>query len=131
MIGLDTNILVRYITGDDSAQTAAAIKLIDSFSADSPGFISLIAIAELAWVLEDSYRFSKKEIEHVLDILLQTAELVIERSEVVSQALRRFRASNADFADCLIELCGDAAKCEHTFTFDKKAARTAAMRLLG
>lgn len=131
MIGLDTNILVRYIMGDDVAQTAAAVRLIDSFSADSPGFISLIAIAELAWVLEDSYRFSKKEIEHVLEILLQTAELVIERAGVVAQALRRYRASNADFVDCLIELCGNAAKCEHTFTFDKKAARTAGMRLLG
>ena len=130
MIGLDTNILVRYITGDDSGQTATAVKLIDSFSANSPGFISLISIVELAWVLEDSYRFSKKEIEHVLEILLQTAELVIERAEVVAQGLRRYRAGNADFADCLIQLCGDAAKCEHTFTLDKKAARTAGMRLL-
>jgi|ERR1700722_4817410 len=131
MIGLDTNILVRYITGDDSVQTAVAVKLIDSFSADSPGFISLIAIVELAWVLEDSYGFNKKEIEHVLEILSQTAELVTERAEAVARALRRYRASSADFADCLIEICGDAAECEHTFTFDKKAARTAGMRLLG
>ena len=89
MIGLDTNILVRYITGDDSGQTATAVKLIDSFSADSQGFISLIAITELAWVLEDSYRFSKKEIEHVLEILLQTAVFAPAIALAAFEAWRR------------------------------------------
>jgi predicted nucleic-acid-binding protein len=131
MIGLDTSILVRYITQDHPAQTAAAVRLIDSFSADSPGFVSLIAITELAWVLEDSYQFSKNEIENVLEILLRTAELVIEQADIVERALRGYKAGKADFADCLIERCGAAAKCEHTFTFDKKAAKTVGMRLLG
>jgi predicted nucleic-acid-binding protein len=130
MTGLDTNILVRYITQDDPVQTAAAVRLIDSFSVDSPGFISLIAITELAWVLEDFYCFNKDEIEQVLEILLRTAELVIEQAEIVTRALRRYKAGNADFAACLIESCGDAAKCEHIFTFDKKAAKTAGMQLL-
>ena len=71
MIGLDTNIIVRYLTHDDPAQTAAAVKLIDSLSPESPGFLSLVVVAELAWVLEVSYRFRKKEIEEALRILLQ------------------------------------------------------------
>jgi predicted nucleic-acid-binding protein len=129
MIGLDTNIIVRYLTHDDAAQTAAAVRVIDSLSRDSPGFLSLIVVAELVWVLELSYRFKKNEIEHVLDTLLRSQELVIERAEIVAQALRKFSATRADFADCLIERCGHAAECEYTVTFDNKAVATG-MKLL-
>jgi predicted nucleic-acid-binding protein len=131
MIGLDTNIVVRYLTHDDPGQATAAATVMDSLSSDSPGFLSLIVIAELVWVLEDSYRFKKKEIERVLETLLRSKELVLERAEIVSQALRKFSASRADFADCLIERCGQAAECKHTVTFDRNAATAAGMRLLG
>ncbi len=130
MIGLDTNIVVRYLTHDDAAQTAAAVRVIESLSQDSPGFLSLLVIAELVWVLEASYRFKKHEIEQVLDTLLRSKELVIERAEIVAQALRKFSASRADFADCLIERCGHAAECSHTVTFDQNAASAAGMKLL-
>jgi predicted nucleic-acid-binding protein len=130
MIGLDTNIVVRYLTHDEAAQTASAVRLIDSLSQDSPGFLSLIVIVELVWVLEVSYHFKKNEIEHVLDTLLRSKELVIERAEIVWQALRKFSASRADFADCLIERCGHAADCQSTFTFDQNAASAAGMKLL-
>jgi len=129
MIGLDTNIIVRYLTHDDPAQTPRAVKLIDSLSPESPGFLSLVVVAELAWVLEVSYRFRKKEIEEALRILLQSKELVIERAEIVFQALRKFSHSRADFSDCLIERTGHAAECQHTFTFDRSAV-TAGMKLL-
>ena len=130
MIGLDTNIVVRYLTHDDAAQTAAAARVIDSLTSDSPGFLSLIVIAELVWVLEVSYRFKKNEVERVLETLLRSKELVIERAEIVWQALRKFSASRADFADCLIERCGHAAECQYTVTFDQNAASTAGMKLL-
>jgi predicted nucleic-acid-binding protein len=129
MIGLDTNVVVRYLTHDDPAQTTAAIRVLDSLSQDSPGFLSLIVIAELVWVLEGSYRFKKNEIERVLDTLLRSKELVIERAEIVFQSLRKFSASRADFADCLIERCGHAADCQSTVTFDQNAA-SAGMKLL-
>jgi predicted nucleic-acid-binding protein len=63
--------------------------------------------------LEASYRFKKKEIEQVLEILLRSKELVLKGAEIVSQALRKFSASGADFADCLIERCDHAAECKH------------------
>ena len=129
-IGLDTNVIVRYLTHDDLSQTAAAVRLIDSLSSDSPGFLSLIVIAELVWVLEVSYRFKKNEIEHVLETLLRSKELVVERAEIVLQALRKFSASQADFADCLIERSGHAAECQYTVTFDRNAAKGAGMKLL-
>ena len=130
MIGLDTNVVVRYLTHDDAVQTAAAVRLIDSLSSDSPGFLSLIVIVELVWVLELSYRFRKNEIEQVLESLLRSKELVIERAEIVSQALRKFSASRADFTDCLIERSGHAAECQYTVTFDHNAASAAGMKLL-
>jgi predicted nucleic-acid-binding protein len=130
MIGLDTNVVVRYLTHDDAAQTAAAVKVMDALSPDSPGFLSLIVIVELVWVLEVSYRFKKNEMDEVLETLLRSKELVIERAEIVAQALRKFRTSRADFADCLIERCGHAAECQYTVTFDRSAA-AAGMRLIG
>jgi predicted nucleic-acid-binding protein len=131
MTGLDTNVVVRYLTHDDPSQTAAAVREIDSLSSDSPGFLSLIVIAELVWVLEGPYRFKKNEIERVMETLLRSKELVIERAEIVSQALRKFSAGRADFADCLIERCGHAAECKHTVTFDQNAATGTGMRLIG
>jgi predicted nucleic-acid-binding protein len=129
MIGLDTNILVRYVTQDHAAQSAAAVKIMESLSPEAPGFVSLVVIAELVWVLHFSYRFNKHEIEHVVDRLLRSKELVVERAEIVSQALRKFRVCRANFADCLIERCGHAAECQYVLTFDKDAA-AAGMRLL-
>jgi predicted nucleic-acid-binding protein len=130
MIGLDANVVVRYLTQDDAVQTPAAVRVIDSLSADSPGFLSVIVIVELVWVLEVSYRFKKNEIEQVLETLLRSKELVIERAEIVAQALRKFSGSRADFADCLIERSGHAAECQYTVTFDRNAASAAGMRLL-
>ena len=129
MIGLDTNVVVRYLTHDDPAQTAAAVRAMDSLSPDSPGFLSLIVMTELVWVLEVSYRFKKGEIVEVLEALLRSKELIVERAEIVWQALRKFRSTKADFADCLIERLGHAAECGHTITFDRRAA-SAGMKLL-
>jgi len=75
--------------------------------------------------------FQKNEIEQVLENLLRSKELVIERAEVVFQALRKFSASRADFADCLIERCGHAAECQYTVTFDRNAAGATGMKLFG
>jgi predicted nucleic-acid-binding protein len=130
MIGLDTNILVRYLTHDDPAQTVAAMKVMNSLSSESPGFLSLIVIAELVWVLTISYHFRKKEIEQVIETLLRSKETVIERAEIVTQALRAFSSGRADFADYLIERCAHAADCQYTVTFDQKAATVAGMRVL-
>jgi predicted nucleic-acid-binding protein len=130
MIGLDTNVVVRYVAQDDPIQTAAAARMINSLSSEAPAFLSLVVIVELVWVLEVSYRFKKNEIERVLETLLQSKELLVERAEVVWQALRKFSTSRADFSDCLIERCGHAAECQYTVTFDRNAAAAAGMRLL-
>ncbi|MGA2856584.1 MAG: type II toxin-antitoxin system VapC family toxin [Candidatus Sulfotelmatobacter sp.] len=130
MIGLDTNVIVRYLTHDDPAQTAAAVKLLDSLLPDEPGFLSLVVIVELVWVLESFYRAKKNEVTQVLETLLSNDRLVVERSEIVWLALRKFTGGRADFADCLIERSGHGAECQYTATFDRKAATGAGMRLI-
>ncbi|WOF81754.1 type II toxin-antitoxin system VapC family toxin (plasmid) [Pseudomonas sp. FeN3W] len=128
MIGLDTNVLVRYVSQDDPVQSPKATDLIESLTDGEPGFIAMVSVVELVWVLQSCYQATKSEIVDMLETLLRTKELVVERAEVVWQALRRFSDSKADFADCLIERCAHAAECEYTITFDSKAAKTAGMR---
>ncbi|MBB6287812.1 MULTISPECIES: PIN domain-containing protein [unclassified Pseudomonas] len=131
MIGLDTNVLVRYVTQDDPVQSPKASELIESLTTLSPGFVSLVSVVELVWVLQSCYQSAKNDIVVVLETLLRTRELTIEHAEVIWQALRRFTANNADFADCLIERCAHAAGCEYTATFDLNAAKAAGMKRLG
>jgi predicted nucleic-acid-binding protein len=130
MIGLDTNVLVRYVAQDDVKQSAKATKLIESLTPSSQGFIAVVSVVELVWVLQSCYNSAKSEIIVVLETLLRTRELTVENSEIVWQALRRYSQANSDFADCLIERSAHAAGCEHTVTFDSKAAKTAGMQRL-
>jgi predicted nucleic-acid-binding protein len=129
MIGLDTNIVVRYLTHDDPAQTGKAIDLFASLSGDAPGFLSLIALVESVWVLERSYGFKKEEIVQVVETFLRGREVIVERAELVSQALRGFNSTGVNFSDCLIERCGHAAECDYTATFDRRATAVG-MRLI-
>jgi predicted nucleic-acid-binding protein len=130
MIGLDTNVLVRYIMQDDAKQSAKANNLIESLSADKPGFIPLIAIVELVWVLESCFHLTRDQLVQTLDALLHTKELVVDRADQMMKALRVFKAGTADFADCLIERGASSAGCSQTMTFDIAAAKTAGMTLI-
>ena len=131
MIGLDTNVLVRYVTQDDPVQSPKASALIESLTTLSPGFVSLVSVVELVWVLQSCYQCLKQEVVTVLETLLRTREITLEHAETIWQALRRFSANKADFADCLIERCGHAAGCEYTATFDIEAAKAPGMKRLG
>ena len=130
MIGLDTNVVVRYIAQDDIAQSAKATKLIESLSAEAPGFITLVSIVELVWVMQGCYKATKEECIAILQTLLRTREILIENAEVILMSLNQYSTSNADFADCLIERSAYYAKCTCTMTFDSNAAKTAAMQLI-
>ena len=131
MIGLDTNVLVRYITQDDPAQCKAAAHLLEkTCSEESPGHINLIVLCELVWVLEDVYAYSKAQIAGTLEHLLRSRELRVQSSERAWAAWRGYRAGRADFADVLIAAINDAEGCSVTYTFDKKASAAAGFKLL-
>ena len=130
MIGLDTNVLVRYIMQDDAKQSPKATKLIESLTTDAPGFVSLVSIVELGWVLSSAYGLTRQQVTQALELLLRTKEVVIDHADQVLKALRVFKASSVDFADCLIERSAASAGCDRTMTFDVGAAKTAGMTLI-
>jgi predicted nucleic-acid-binding protein len=130
MIGLDTNILLRFYLKDDPDQSAGAAALIQSFSAQEPGHISLVTLAELIWVMDRIYRKPKNAISALVRGLLESKQVVLENHNAVIQALRSFDSSNADFSDCLIERLCASAGCSQTMTFDVGAAKSAGMVLL-
>jgi predicted nucleic-acid-binding protein len=130
MTGLDTNILVRFFAQDDPSQNRRADKLLQSLTPEEPGFVSLVLLAELVWVLRSQYRLNKAQLIECLERLLNSPELVVENHAAVTQSLRRFATTNADLADCLIEGCSRLAGCGRTVTFDVSAAKTAGMILL-
>jgi predicted nucleic-acid-binding protein len=130
MIGLDTNVLVRYIMQDDARQSLRATKLVESLTVEEPGFVSLVSVVELGWVLSSSYDLDREQVAQALELLLRTKTVVIDRADEVMKALRVFKASSADFADCLIERTAAGAGCGRTMTFDVGAAKSAGMTLI-
>jgi len=130
MIGLDTNVLVRYIMQDDAEQSLLATRLVESLSATAPGYVPLVSVVELAWVLSSAYELDRAQLVEAFEALLRTKEIVVDRAETVWKALRVFQSANADFADCLIERSASAAGCERTMTFDRGAAKGCGMTLV-
>lgn len=130
MIGLDTNVLVRYIMQDDPQQSPRASTLIESLDSNQPGYITLVSIVELYWVLTSSYELTGEQVTQALEAILRTKQLVVERADQVIRALRVFAEGKADFADCLIERSAAGAGCTHTMTFDVGASRHAGMKLI-
>lgn len=131
MIGLDTNVLVRYIMQDDPKQSPLATGLVESLSADAPGFVTQVSVVELYWVLWSAYGLDRAQRGSAIDGLLRSKEIIVESAEVVWKALRVFQAGNADFADCLIERAAANAGCTRTMTFDRGAAKACGMQLVG
>ena len=130
MIGLDTNVLVRYIMQDDAKQASKATNLLESLTNEEPGFVSLVSVVELGWVFSSCYDLDRQQVAQALELLLRTKTVVIDRADEVIKALRVFKASSADFADCLIERTSASAGCIKTMTFDVGAAKAAGMTLL-
>ena len=130
MTGLDTNVLVRYIAQDDAGQSPKATKLIESLTVDAPGFVSLVSVVELFWVLSSCYGLTREQLTQALELLLRTKEVVVDRADQVLKALRVYKAGSADFADCLIERTAAGAGCDRIMTFDIGAAKTAGMTLI-
>jgi predicted nucleic-acid-binding protein len=131
VIGLDTNIIVRYLAQDDKAQSPTATRLMERLTPEDPGFVGGVVLAEISWVLSRAYKTPRDEMADAIESLLRSAELVIENAEAAYRALGRFRASGSvDYADALIAEAAALAGARETVTFDKDAAADGGMRLL-
>lgn len=130
MIGLDTNVLVRYIVQDDPKNSPKANKLIESLDGDNPGYVTMVSVNELYWVLTSCYELTGEQVGQALEAILRTKPFLVERADQVMRALRVFGKGKADFADCLIERSASGAGCTQTMTFDVGASKHAGMTLI-
>lgn len=129
MIGLDTNVLVRYIAQDDVDQAARATRLIESLDTENRGFVSLVALVELHWVLRRAYKVSRDDSANIVRQLLAAKELLVQEPDAVRRALSR-TTGDADFSDALIYELGEQEGCAHTATFDERATQMPGMQLV-
>ena len=131
MIGLDTNVLVRYLVRDDPSQTTVATGLIESrCTADDPGRVTLVVLCELVWVLDRGYGYARSAIAEVLRRILSASDLQAEQPDLAWQALNLYERDKADFADYVIGLCNRQSQVDVTYTFDRRAAGSDLFKVL-
>jgi predicted nucleic-acid-binding protein len=120
MVGLDTNVLVRYITQDDPRQAKATERAIEkAVGGGAKVLVQPIVLCELVWVLESAYGFGKTEIVAVIEQVMRTAQFEIAEKDVAWKALEDFSGGAADFSDYLISRANERAGAETTLTFDR------------
>jgi predicted nucleic-acid-binding protein len=130
VIGLDTNVLLRYILKDDPINTPKARAVFRSLTPQEPGWIGIGTLFEMIWELTKSKNLGREAVSKALTEFLLLDSIVVEQDSVVETALLRFNTTNADFADCVIAASAKAAGCSKTLTFDRIAARDAGMELI-
>ena len=124
MIGLDTNILLRYLVLDDPAQSARATEIIERrLTEQNPGFVSLVTILEIVWVLGSLYKRTRREIAHHIEMILAADTLEVQNAQEVYQAVVALRSGTGAFEDALIGGLGTWRGCSATLTFDQSAAK--------
>ena len=124
MIGLDSNILVRYFTQDDPVQASLATEVIERrLSEAEPGFISVVVMAETVWVLGRHYHFGGEQIANTVEIVLRTDALLVENAPEVFIALAALRRGRGELADALIGALCNTAGCSRVLSFDRGALR--------
>ena len=131
MHGLDTNVLVRYLTQDDPVQSRKATEIVERrLAAERPGFVSLVTMVETVWVLASVYGLSDKQLASTVERMLQADTLIVQNEQQVFTAMVALRRGWGAFADALIGALGAWAGCESTLTFDKKAGRLAGFEVV-
>lgn len=124
MIGLDSNLLIRYLTQDDPTQSRkAALAIEQAIDAGEALYLNHILLCEIGWVLSRAYGYPSDRLADAIESLLSAAQFEFESKDLLWQALAFSRSSGVDFADCLIAAKNAAAGCSRTLTFDKRASR--------
>jgi predicted nucleic-acid-binding protein len=122
VIGLDTNVVLRYLLQDDPEQTRQANEIVDGLLNErEPGYLSLACVLEIVWVLRSLLRQSAVEIAVHLEHLLATDSLVIQNEQQVFEAAFALKRGMGEFEDALIGALNAWAGCENTLTFDRRA----------
>jgi predicted nucleic-acid-binding protein len=127
LIGVDTNILVRFVVADDPVQAEEATRFLEQrCSPERPAFVNRVVVAETVWVLERAYRYRREQVVDVLTGLLATSSIVVEDAADVARAVELYR-QGAGFTDALVGVSNARQGCASTATFDRKAKRFASI----
>ena len=130
-IALDTNVLVRFLTQDDTEQFEIAQDIINNCSAKQPAFICREVLVELVWVLERSYKYSRNEITAAVMGLISAAELHVETAQDVAEILPLYQNEGFGFSDLMIRQAAIRNGGHDLQTFDRQAAKLAGVTLIG
>ena len=123
MIGFDTNVLLRYLVQDDPKQSSRATEIIERLTEQEPGFVSLVTILEVVWVLKSLFKRSRQEIANDVEMLLAADTLEVQNEQEVYLAVVSLRNGIGTFEDALIGSLGTWRGCSATLTFDEDAAK--------
>lgn len=130
MIGLDTNVLVRYLAQDDPVQSPRAADIIErQLTGQNPGFVSLVTLVETVWVLDRVYSLTAPRIAAAVEHILEADTLVVQNEQDVFTAMVALKEGRSRFSDALIAALGQTAGCSYTLTFDRKALRIPGFKL--
>lgn len=125
MIGIDTNILVRYLTQDDIDQAQVVDQIFNTYATSSNSiFVNNIVICELIWVLERGYKYTKEIVTKAIKQILSTEEFAFENQDLLWLALNQYSQNKLDFSDALIGELNKASGCSKTLTFDQNAVKS-------
>lgn len=125
MIGLDTNVLVRYILDDDPVWSPIATDFIDTkLSPQRPGYINPITLVELVWTIRRLPQFDREKLAFLIENLLLADTIVVGEAAAVSRALAAYKSGSAGFADYLIAELNEAAGASSTVTIDRQAGKS-------
>jgi predicted nucleic-acid-binding protein len=129
MTGLDTNVLIRYLTQDDVAQATRASQVIDRADAGAL-FVSAVVLCEIVWVLDTSYGYAREQIAQAIERILMTAQFSFQEKGLLWLALADYQRGKGDFADHVIGRTARAAGAEHTLSFDRALKGSDLFRVL-
>jgi len=130
MVGLDTNIVVRFVMQDDARQAVVANRIFnEEISPVSKGYIASIVLCEAVWVLVRSFKLNRRNIATAVETLLQASSLEIEHRQCAWDALRDFKNNSADYSDCLLARVNRQNGAPSTLTFDQDASQLEYFRL--
>lgn len=131
MTSIDTNVIIRYLIGDDAAQAEAARALLDGLTPDDPGFICREVVMEIAWVLERSYGFARAQVAKALMDMTASDSLLVENPDDVAVAAHLYRQGGVGFSDLMILSAAERAGATPLYTFDRRLARMEGTALVG
>jgi predicted nucleic-acid-binding protein len=122
MIGVDTSVLVRFLTADSPEQHEATVRFFVERTPSDPAFVSAVTLAETAWVLRRSYGLTPGEIARSVSALLNSNDFIVEGADNL-ESVRSGIAKPSQIADFLVVHLASRAGCSHTVTFDRRAAK--------